>query len=316
MSRHLLKFFALFLPVVILPLVYNEYARKVLNTESVSEGIVERLEQNPPPLLAIGTSRMGAGLHPQAFDKELLIMMTPFMDLRMMKALVEAYENELRQVDKVILEYHPEMMIMDTLSEQPEIAQALKEWGVIMLPESWNKENLASVLSLGTLLPDLTRLRLNPRDFLSRLEHEGSSSGYPKEIEHLKATGFRPLQNLPAQNELFRIAERQFKRQRSRVKSEMVETGMKRMIQFLDDLRESGISYCWLEMPNRPEVTRLQRTSWKSEMQFYQKHIAPKACIDREFVDEISYRLKFSDPVHLYIESAFTFSEQLSDKMN
>lgn len=309
-----IRFSIVFAILISMPVAYNMWAKSVLTARSTAAAVAEQVQGDYKNVVAIGTSRFAAGLYPLAFPPHFVIVSTPFMDVDVMSTFIGHFSDSLKRKPLVLLEYHPEMMVLNTLYRQPELKKEVEDYGV-SFGLSVATMAQGQGFSMGRIFPHLSRLRLNPRDFFSEVVRQRELKKIPDEILALKNTGYKPARLLPDQAELFQISKSYVEAQQNRLPADLLKNGMDKMIHLVSVLNESGIHYCWLEMPNRQEVTTVQNSAWPGEHEFYAQYIQPRACLSREFSREISKSMKFSDPVHLHMESAKVFAKRVNEEL-
>lgn len=297
-----------------LPFAYDRYAESRILTHSSAAHLRTFIESSESRVVAVGTSRFAAGLHPDIFGPNFAIASTPFMDIDIMLAFVTRYADTFQKKDLIILEYHPEMALLRTLHKQPELRAEIEEYDV-PVDALLEEKNPLRLFSVAALFPNLVRLRLSPRDLVSVQDRDKELMKIPEKIRQWQLVGFKPTRQLPDQNELFRVAKSFLEIQQQHLPARLFDEGRSKILNLIQFLGEKKISYCWLEMPNRPEISQVQDSAWPGELSLYQERILPHACATRFWVRGQAKDLQYGDPVHLYVDSAFSFSQNLKEEM-
>lgn len=290
--------------LIAVPWLANLAAARFLPTRTLMS-LTDRALKQPPDVLAVGTSRMAAGLEPHAFDGRMMILAVPFMDVQILDMFARAHADLLKRSGRVYLEYHPEMLTIRTLKHQPEIVRSLGElrlspWfsrSVALNPVNWQ---------VGSVFPFLTQVRLTPRQIL---EGEKSADGQIQaKIALGLENGFQPRTQI-AEEPALALGSRSIYREIKKYELRGDEEDGLAQFRALDAfLRGAGIEYCWLEMPKH----HLLRTYQRKSIERVEAALAPildeKRCLKPAELAEIEKTMRFADPNHLHNESAHRFS--------
>ncbi|HRO68150.1 MAG TPA: hypothetical protein PL182_11345 [Pseudobdellovibrionaceae bacterium] len=295
----------------VLPFLYDAGARRLLASDPIA-ALVHRATIAPPAFLAIGSSRVAAGLDTNVFESGLVIWSVPFMDIPMMDMVIRKHEEVLKKSGQVFLEFSPEMFFIQTLRHQPEGMQALAAMGLrpglqgfyFSDPRQWQ---------VGAVFSALTQVRLTPREILQK--NEDRRAGFRRESPGgIGNGGFLPRPRTASAEEL-RASSRLLANMVDKYENREAENRSVRIFRKMNAwLSERGIRYCWLEMPKSDEFlearTRADRRIKAAVADLLSEH----SCFSNESFVKVRSDLKFQDANHLQAEGAFLFSKFLFEE--
>ncbi len=283
--------------LVCAPLAIEAFSRSA--ARGMLARVVSKADVETPEYLAIGSSRFSAGLDTGVLPPGFFIWKIPMMDLKMMQLILENRGDIVRRTKKmVLLEYSPEIFLVDVLKGRPELvhdlgAVGVRPWeisGFLWDADSWR---------VSKLFPALGSLQLAPRYW-----------DEPAEVVPANAapSGFQPMPKIMPE-EMRAFWAMGF--MKSFRETAPLKPNLERFAWIDAYMKERGIKYCWLQMPLDPNLAELQaRLSLKVP--------APPEgtrCIAPEKVAAIYGLLKFADTFHLSAESAKVFSEVLKQSL-